>query len=77
MLYGKELIDADDPAGRAAELASEYRDEFASPYISAGKLFVHDIIELSETRPRLALALRSLLSKREQRPQKKHGNIPL
>jgi propionyl-CoA carboxylase beta chain len=77
VLYRKELIDADDPAGRAAELASEYRDEFASPYISAGKLFVHDIIEPSETRPRLALALRSLLSKREQRPQKKHGNIPL
>ena len=76
VLYRKELKEAEDPKTRAAELAAEYREEFASPYMSAGKLFVHDIIEPSETRPRLALALRSLLSKREHRPQKKHGNIP-
>lgn len=77
VLYRHELKDADDPKARAAELAAEYRDEFASPYLSAGKMFIHDIIEPSQTRSRLALALRSLLSKREQRPQKKHGNIPL
>lgn len=77
VLYRNELQNADDPKERAAELAAEYRAEFASPYLSAGKMFVHDIIEPSQTRSRLALALRSLLSKREQRPRKKHGNIPL
>jgi len=77
VLYHNELKSAEDPRQRAAELAAEYRAEFASPYLSAGKLFVHDVIEPSETRFRLALALRSLLSKREQRPRKKHGNIPL
>jgi len=77
VLYSNELKNAEDPAAEAAELAAEYRAEFASPYLSAGKMFVHDIIEPSQTRSRLALALRSLLSKREQRPQKKHGNIPL
>jgi len=77
ILYRSELKQAENPAGRAAELAAEYRAEFASPYLSAGRLFVHDVIEPSETRSRLALSLRTLLSKREQRPRKKHGNIPL
>jgi acetyl-CoA carboxylase carboxyltransferase component len=77
ILYRNELKNAENPAERAAELAAEYRAEFASPYLSAGRMFVHDVIEPSETRGRLALALRTLLSKREQRPRKKHGNIPL
>jgi propionyl-CoA carboxylase beta chain len=77
VLYHQELKNAENRRERAAELAAQYRAEFASPYLSAGKLFVHDVIEPSETRFRLALALRTLLSKREQRPRKKHGNIPL
>ncbi|HYD70527.1 carboxyl transferase domain-containing protein, partial [Azospirillum sp.] len=54
-----------------------YRQEFASPYQSAGRLFVHDVIEPRRTRAAVSLALRTLLSKRETRPPKKHGNIPL
>lgn len=77
ILYRKELEGADDRAQRAAELAAAYREEFASPYLSAGKMFVHDVIEPARTRASVALALRSLLSKRETRPAKKHGNIPL
>jgi acetyl-CoA carboxylase carboxyltransferase component len=77
ILYRKELSEADDRAKRAAELAAEYRTQFASPYLSAGKMFVHDVIEPSQTRAKVALALRTLLSKRENRPAKKHGNIPL
>jgi len=77
ILYRNELKNAENAAERSAELAAEYRDEFASPYLSAGRLFVHDVIEPSETRARLALSLRTLMSKREQRPRKKHGNIPL
>jgi acetyl-CoA carboxylase carboxyltransferase component len=77
ILYRHELKQAENPAQRATELAAEYRAEFASPYLSAGRMFVHDVIEPSETRSRLALSLRTLLSKREQRPRKKHGNIPL
>jgi acetyl-CoA carboxylase carboxyltransferase component len=77
ILYRKELSETDDRAKRAAELATEYRTQFASPYLSAGKMFVHDVIEPSQTRAKVALALRTLLSKRENRPAKKHGNIPL
>jgi len=77
ILYKRELAEADDRATKAAEMADEYREKFASPYLSAGDLFVHDVIEPAQTRSSVALALRSLLSKRETRPPKKHGNIPL
>jgi propionyl-CoA carboxylase beta chain len=38
---------------------------------------ITDIIEPSQTRANLAMALRNTLSKRETRPPKKHGNIPM
>ena len=77
ILYRKELGEAEDKRARAAELAAEYRAEFASPYLSAGRLFVSDIVQPRQTRSAIALALRGLMSKRETRPPKKHGNIPL
>ncbi len=77
ILYRKELSEAEDRAQKARELAAEYRENFASPYLSAGQLFVHDVIPPARTRRTIALTLRSLISKRETRPPKKHGNIPL
>ncbi|OLS52032.1 acyl-CoA carboxylase subunit beta [Rhodovulum sulfidophilum] len=77
ILYRKDLAEAEDRATRAQELAEEYRAEFASPYLSAGRLFVSDIVQPCQTRSAIALTLRGLLSKRETRPPKKHGNIPL
>lgn len=77
ILYRKEIDEAEDPASRRHELIVEYRAEFASPYRSAERLFVHDVILPRRTRAAVSLALRSLLSKRETRPPKKHGNIPL
>lgn len=77
ILYRKELKDAEDPRARAGELAAEYRSEFASPYLSASRGYITDVIRPSETRATVTLALRKILSKREVRPPKKHGDIPL
>ena len=77
ILYRKELDKAADRTARAAELAQEYRDEFASPYVSASNFYVTDVIEPRDTRWMIALALRKTLDKRELRPAKKHGNIPM
>ncbi|MGO9984779.1 MAG: acyl-CoA carboxylase subunit beta [Rhodomicrobium sp.] len=77
LLYRKELSEALDRKAKAAELATEYRAEFASPYLSAERGYITDVIEPSETRGVLALSLRKTIGKREQRPAKKHGNIPL
>ncbi|MCB1958200.1 MAG: acyl-CoA carboxylase subunit beta [Rhodocyclaceae bacterium] len=77
VLYRKELEAAGDKAARRQALIAAYRAEFASPYQSAARNFVHDVILPRRTRAAISLALRSLLSKREARPPKKHGNIPL
>ena len=77
ILYAKELKAAADPKAKAAELAAAYRAEFASPYISAANGYITDVIDPAVTRSTIALALAKALSKRETRPPKKHGNIPL
>jgi len=77
LLYRKELSEAADRKARTAELVAEYRAEFASPYLSASRGYITDVIEPAETRSMLALALRKSLRKRELRPAKKHGNVPL
>ena len=68
---------AKDKAARRKELIEQYRETFANPYVAAGRRLVDDIIEPSETRAYLAQALESLHAKRELRPPKKHGLIPL
>lgn len=77
LLYRIDLEKADDRAARAAELAQEYRDEFASPYEAAANFYITDVIEPCDTRSTVSLALRKTLGKRELRPSKKHGNISM
>ena len=77
ILYRKELADAEDRKAKSDELVAKYREEFASPYLSASRGYITDVIDPAETRSVLALALRKVLFKRELRPAKKHGNIPL
>lgn len=60
-----------------AEKTAKYIEEFATPYKAAERGFVDSVIEPKETRPRIITALNMLASKREARPAKKHGNIPL
>ncbi len=55
----------------------EYSAEFATPYDSAKYGFVEQIIEPRETRPKIIRALDMLKNKVDERPWKKHGNIPL
>ena len=58
-------------------MVEHYRTEFASPYLAAAQGYITDVIEPAETRSVLALSLRKMLNKRELRPPKKHGIIPL
>jgi methylmalonyl-CoA carboxyltransferase large subunit len=77
IVFRKEIDAAEDQAARREELVDEYRETFSNPYVAAGRRLVDDIIEPAETRRAVARALESLHSKRELRPQKKHGLIPL
>ncbi|HWR02215.1 MAG TPA: acyl-CoA carboxylase subunit beta [Chlorobaculum sp.] len=77
VVFRNEIKKADDPVTRRQELITEYRETFSSPHVAAARLKVDDIIEPAETRRYLAMALDILHTKREFRPQKKHGLIPL
>ncbi|MGA3162320.1 MAG: acyl-CoA carboxylase subunit beta [Terracidiphilus sp.] len=77
IVFKREIDSAADKAGRRQELVDEYRETFSNPYVAAGRRLVDDIIDPAETRKALADALESLHNKREQRPGKKHGLIPL
>jgi propionyl-CoA carboxylase beta chain len=77
IVFRKELEEAADPEARRAELIAEYRARFANPYVAAERGYVDDVIEPRRTRPVLIDALETARSKRERRPPRKHGNIPL
>jgi propionyl-CoA carboxylase beta chain len=77
ILYRRELAEADDPDALKTKLVQEYRDALANPYVAASRGYLDDVIEPSQTRPRLINALEMLQNKRDENPPKKHGNIPL
>lgn len=77
ILFSKEIAQSDDPERTRSEKINEYKERFANPYIAAGLGIVDDVIDPRETRVKLIQALNMLEHKTEERPRKKHGNMPL
>ena len=77
IIHAREIKSADDPAATRKEKIEEYNEQFSNPYCAAARGYVDAVIVPSETRPRLIDALEALSTKREMRPAKKHGNIPV
>jgi propionyl-CoA carboxylase beta chain len=77
IVFRKELEEAEDPEARRADLVRDYREQFANPYVAAERGYVDEVIEPRRTRSVLIDALGTALTKREPRPRRKHGNIPL
>jgi len=77
IIFRKEIEEAGDPEARRSELIADYKERFANPYHAAERGYVDEVIEPRRTRPVLISALEVSLTKREQRPKRKHGNIPL
>ncbi|HLY16776.1 MAG TPA: acyl-CoA carboxylase subunit beta [Bryobacteraceae bacterium] len=77
VLYRRELAAAQDNGSKRQELVKQFSDTFATPYAAAGQRLVDDVIEPAQTRLHVAEALEALAAKRDWRPQKKHGLIPL
>lgn len=73
----KEFDTAEELQAFIAEKENEYRDKFANPYQAARYGYIDDVIEPRNTRFRLIRALRTLATKKELLPPKKHSNIPL
>ena len=77
ILYRRELEAAEDQDALHAEFEEQYARDLANPWRAAERGYVDAVILPSETRQQLVKALRFTATKRETRPARKHGNIPL
>lgn len=77
IIFKKEISEADDKEAKLAEKEAEYADLFANPYTAAERGFVDEVILPKETRRKLIKAFAMLENKKVERPNRKHGNIPL
>jgi methylmalonyl-CoA decarboxylase alpha subunit len=77
IIFRKDIAEAEDQNAKRQEKIQEYSDKVANPYIAAARGYIDDVIEPSETRKRIISAFEMLAGKRESRPAKKHGNMPV
>jgi acetyl-CoA carboxylase carboxyltransferase component len=77
IVFRKEIASAADRKEMHTELSDNYREQFATPFSAAEQGYVDDVIEPRLTRKRLISSLEAVRNKREERPPRKHGNIPL
>lgn len=77
VIYGKEIAKSDNPEEMRQGLIAEYRNIFGGPYEAARKMYVDDIIEPQETRPKIIKALNIFRNKKPVKADKKHGNMPV
>ncbi|WP_174613745.1 acyl-CoA carboxylase subunit beta [Virgibacillus ihumii] len=77
IIFAKEIAESGDPEITRQEKIDTYREKFANPYVAAGLGMIDDVIDPRDTRVKLIQSLEMLYHKSEERPKKKHGNIPL
>ena len=77
IIFRKNIGEANDPEKAHKELSDDYKEKFASPYVAAEMGYIDRVIFPRETRKELILGLERYGNKRENRPKRKHGNIPL
>ncbi len=77
IIHRQEIQNADDPAAKEREKVAEYRKLFYNPYVAAKMGYINAVVHPSQTRPAMIAALEALRNKKETRPAKKHGNIPM
>jgi acetyl-CoA carboxylase carboxyltransferase component len=77
IIHRSEIEKAEDPAAKEQEKIAEYRELLYNPYVAARMGYINAVIQPSETRPKIITALEALLNKKETRPPRKHGNIPM
>lgn len=77
ILYRKDLAEAKDQDAKRAELITEYTEKFSNPYLAAERGTIDSVIEPEDSRQYITKAFRTLKTKRDTLPARKHGNIPL
>jgi acetyl-CoA carboxylase carboxyltransferase component len=77
IIYSRDIKAAENPEEFKKEKIEEYRELLYNPYVAARMGYINAVIQPGETRPKIIAALEALLNKKETRPAKKHGNIPM
>lgn len=77
IVYRREIQNSPNPEATRAEKIKLYKETFDNPWIAAGRGYIDDVINPEHTRTHLIRHLQMLENKHEERPWKKHGNIPL
>jgi acetyl-CoA carboxylase carboxyltransferase component len=77
IIHRAEIEAAEDKEAKEQEKIAEYRELLYNPYVAARMGYINAVVEPSQTRPRIIDALEALQNKKEIRPQRKHGNIPM
>jgi propionyl-CoA carboxylase beta chain len=77
IIFSREIAASPQPEETRKRRIEEYKQKFSNPYVAAAHGMVDDVIDPRETRRKLKTALEMLRNKRDTRPPKKHGNIPL
>ncbi len=77
IIFRKEIMEAADPELKLSEKEAEYAEKFATPFEAAQRGFIDEVIMPKDTRRKLLKAFSMLENKKVQRPDRKHGNIPL
>lgn len=77
IIHRQEIQGSDDPKAKEKEKIEEYRELFYNPYVAASMGYINAVIRPGDTRPKIIAALEALQDKKETRPAKKHGNIPM
>ena len=77
VLFRREIEQSADPAKKRAEKIAEYQERFNGPFEALSKQFAHAALRPRDTRQRLIQSLEVLRHKKEERPRKKHGLMPV
>jgi len=77
IIYRHEIQTTDDPKAKEEEKIEEYRKLLYNPYVAASQGYINAVIKPRDTRPTIIAALEALHNKKETRPARKHGNIPM
>ena len=77
ILYRKEIAESSDIEATRKELVDDYTEKFSNPYLAAERGTIDSVIEPEDSRQYITKAFRTLKTKRDILPARKHGNIPL
>ena len=77
IIFRREIAAAENPEEKWKEKEAEYAYKFADPYRAARRGFIDEVIYPKNTRRKLIKAFQMLEGKKVNRPNRKHGNIPL